>query len=66
MNDLIYRDETLKDIEKIRHSAQMLDDTHRAGILMTGMHLCEKAVRNQPPAYVICDCCGHVIQVKRK
>ena len=48
MNDLINRQSTLKDIEKIRQSVQMLDDTQRASIIMNGIHLCEKAVRNQP------------------
>ncbi len=50
MSDLISRQAILKNIEKIRHSVQMMDDTHRAGIVMTGMHLCEEAVRNQPSA----------------
>ncbi len=48
MSDLISRKATLKHIEKVRQSAQMMDDTHRASILMNGMYLCEKAVRNQP------------------
>ena len=50
MSDLISRKATLKHIEKVRQSAQMMDDTHRASILMNGMYLCEKAVRNQPSA----------------
>lgn len=50
MSDLISRQAILKNIEKIRQSAQMMDDTHRADIIMHGMYLCEKAVRNQPPA----------------
>lgn len=49
-NDLISRDAILKHIEKIRQSLQMMDDTHRASITMTGMHLCEEAVMNQPSA----------------
>ena len=48
MSDLISRKLTLKNIEKIRQSVQMMDDTHRASITMNGMYLCEKAVRNQP------------------
>ena len=48
MSDLISRQAILKHIEKIRQDAQMMDDTHRASILMNGMYLCEKAVRNQP------------------
>ena len=50
MSDLISRNAILKNIEKIRQSAQMMDDTHRADIIMTGMYLCEEAVRNQPSA----------------
>ena len=50
MSDLISRKLTLKNIEKIRQSVQMMDDTHRASITMNGMYLCEKAVRNQPSA----------------
>jgi len=50
MSDLISRQAILKNIEKTRQSLQMMDDTHRAGIVMTGMHLCEEAVRNQPSA----------------
>ena len=50
MSDLISRQAILKHIEKIRHGVQMMDDTHRAGIIMNGMYLCEKAVINQPSA----------------
>ena len=50
MSDLIDRQAILKHIEKIRQSALMMDDTRRAGIIMQGMHLCEKAARNQPSA----------------
>ena len=50
MSDLISRQATLKHIEKIIQEAQMLDDTHRADILMRGMYLCERAVKNQSPA----------------
>lgn len=50
MIDLIDREAILKDIEKIRQSVQMMDDTHRASITMNGVWLCEKAVRNQPSA----------------
>ncbi len=50
MSDLISRKAILKNIEKIRQGVQMMDDTHRASIIMNGMYLCEKAVRNQPSA----------------
>lgn len=50
MSDLISRKAILKHIEKTRQSVQMMDDTHRASIIMNGMYLCEKAVRNQPTA----------------
>ena len=50
MSDLISRQAILKNIEKIRQSVQMMDDTRRASIVMNGMYLCEKAVRNQPSA----------------
>lgn len=48
MSDLIDRQAILKHIEKIRQDALMMDDTHRASIVMKGMNLCEEAVRNQP------------------
>ena len=50
MIDLIDREAILKDIEKIRQSVQMMDDTHRVSITMGGIWLCEKAVMNQPSA----------------
>ena len=50
MSDLIDRKAILKKIENIRNGVQMMDDTHRASIVMTGMHLCEEAVRIQPSA----------------
>lgn len=49
-DDLISRKAILKHVEKTRQSLQMMDDTHRASIIMTGMYLCEEAVRNQPSA----------------
>ena len=61
MSDLISRQAVLKHIEKIRQSMQMMDDTHRANIVMTGMHLCEEAVRNQPSAQTeTCEGCKHL------
>ena len=48
MSDLIDRQATLDSIEKIRQGLQMMDDTHRADIIMGGVYLCEKAVRHQP------------------
>ncbi len=53
MADLIDRQATLKHIEKIRQGVQMMDDTHRASIIMNGMHLCEEAVRNQPSILIV-------------
>lgn len=50
MSDLISRQAILKNIEKIRQGVQMMDNTYRAGIVMSGMNLCEKAVMNQPSA----------------
>ena len=50
MSDLISMEAILKHIEKIRQSVQMMDDTHRASIIMNGMYLCEKAVWDQPSA----------------
>lgn len=50
MGDSISRKETLKSIEKIRCSMQMMDDTHRADLIMRGIHLCEEAVMYQPSA----------------
>ena len=63
MSDLISREAILKHIEKIRQSVQMMDDTHRASIIMNGMYLCEKAVWDQPsaqPERKICKGCKHV------
>ena len=48
MSDLINRQAILKHIEKTRQSVQMMDDTRVASIIMNGMYLCEKAVRDQP------------------
>lgn len=50
MSDLISRKATLKNIEKIRQGAQIMDDIRRAGIIMNSVYLCEEAVRNQPSA----------------
>lgn len=61
MSDLISRQAVLKNIEKTRRSVQMMDDTHRADIIMTGMHLCEEAVTNQPSArQETCEGCKHL------
>lgn len=48
MSDLISRQAILKHIEKMRQSAQMMDDIREASIVMTGMYMLEEAVRNQP------------------
>ena len=54
MEDLISRKTILKHIEKIRQDALMMDDIHRASIIMNGTYLCEEAVekivRNQSSA----------------
>ena len=50
MTDLISRKAILKHIEKIQQGALMMDDIRRASIVMNGMYLLEKAVRNQPSA----------------
>ena len=60
MSDLISRKAILKNIEKIRQGVQMMDDTHRADIIMTGMYLCEKAVMDQlsaQPEVIRCKDC---------
>lgn len=54
-DDFISRQAILTHIEKIRQDVQMMDDTRRASIIMNGMYLCEKAVRNQPPAQLAQD-----------
>lgn len=62
MSDLIDRQAILKHIEKIRQGVQMMDDIHRASIIMNGMHLCEETVRNQPsaqPELIRCKDCKH-------
>ena len=62
MSDLIDRQAILKHIENIRQDALMIDDIHRASIIMNGMHLCEEAVRNQPsaqPELIRCKECKH-------
>ena len=48
--DCISRRATLNSIDKIRQAMQMMDDTQRADIVMSGVRLCETAVRNQPTA----------------
>ena len=48
MSDLISRQAVLKHIEKKRQSAQIMDDIHKASIVMNGMYLCEEAVTTQP------------------
>lgn len=50
MDDLISRKAILEHIEEIRQKAQMMDDIRRSCTIMSGMYLCEKAVRNQPSA----------------
>ena len=55
MGDLISRQAILKHIEKTRQSARMMDDIRKASIVMNGMYLCEKAVRNQPPERLYTD-----------
>ena len=75
MDDLISRQAILKHIEKIRQNVQMMDDIRRASIIMNGMYLCEKAVRNQPPVQperrkgkwideIYCSECGWVNEVE--
>lgn len=62
MSDLISREAILKHIEEIRQDAQMIDDIHRASILMKGMDLCEKVVKSQPSAQfeiIQCKDCKH-------
>lgn len=49
-DDLISRQAILKHIEEIRRDVRMMDDTRRASIIMTGVNLCEEAVRNQSSA----------------
>lgn len=65
MSDLISRKAILKHIEKIQQGLQMMDDTHRASIIMNGMYLCEKAVMTQPSAQselIRCKDCKHFIR----
>lgn len=68
MSDLISRQKTLKHIDKIRQGVQMMDDTRRASIIMNGMDLCEKVVRNQPsaePGIIRCRDCKFWTHIKR-
>ena len=61
MADLIDRQAILKHIEKIRQDVQMVDDLHRAAIIMTGMDLLEGVVKNQPSAQQnSCEGCKHL------
>lgn len=48
MSDLISRDAILKHIEKIRQDALMIDDIFESSLIMSGMNVLEKAVKNQP------------------
>ena len=62
MADLIDRQAVMKEIEKIRQGALMMDDTRRAGVIMNGMQFCEEAVMNQPsaqPEIIRCKDCEH-------
>ena len=61
MSDLISREGILKHIEKTRQGALMMDDIHRAGIIMYGMDLCKEAVMNQPSAWPDIIHCGNCI-----
>ena len=61
MADLIDRQAVMKEIEKIRQGALMMDDTRRAGIIMNGMQFCEEAVMNQPSAQPEIIHCGECI-----
>lgn len=40
----------LSAIEKVRYELQMMDDTHRADIMLGGVWLVEKAIRHLPSA----------------
>lgn len=60
MSDLIDRQAIFKKVEKIRQGLQMMDDTRRASLIMNGMYLCEKEVRNLPsaqPEHIKCRDC---------
>ena len=62
MSDLIDRQAIFKKVEKIRQGLQMMDDTRRASLIMNGMYLCEKEVRNLPsaqPEIIRCKDCKH-------
>lgn len=62
MDDLISRQVALKNIEKKRQSALIMDDARRASIIMNGMDLCEKAVMKQSSAQseiIRCGNCKH-------
>ena len=61
MADLIDRQAVMKEIEKIRQGALMMDDTRRAGVIMNGMQFCEEAVMNQPSAQPEIIHCGECI-----
>lgn len=48
MSELISRQAVLKNIEKIRQGALLMDDTRRASIIRNGMYFCDEVVSNQP------------------
>lgn len=48
MSNLNDRQAMLKHIEKVRQYALMMDDMHRASIIISSMLLCEEAVIRQP------------------
>ena len=50
MTDLISRQAAIDAMWKIRRQQQMIDDTHKADMVMHGIHLAEKALEQLPSA----------------
>ena len=48
--DVIYRQDAIDAMWKIRRKLQMLDDTHKADRVMHGIYLANKALKQLPPA----------------
>lgn len=50
MDDVISKQAAIDEMQKIRRQQQMLDDTHKADLVMQGIYLAEKALDKLPSA----------------
>lgn len=58
---MIYRNDAIDAMWKLRRQQQMLDDTHTADLVMQGIYLAEKALEQLPSAQSeTCEGCKHL------